>query len=216
MEAEEIYRNVILLTFPTQYELTSTLLRFQEYYESPEFKGKVFTVEEFADWYKKITRNEEFTYYTDWNGFNFPADALGPFGHFYLFDEQMPDITEKEKAVVETCERITKDRHQLFYVLGVHEEGGIEYALDHEIAHAFFCTSKVYRDKVLKVINKIPPPVWVDMVKFLKEHLYHPSVWFDEINAYGATGFPKENPLPKDVCEELNALFIAQKDTMSN
>ena len=57
----KIGNNIYLLMFENQFELCSTMLRFQEYYESPKFKNKIFTLEEYKKWYSK--GNKKFTYY---------------------------------------------------------------------------------------------------------------------------------------------------------
>ena len=51
VKSEELVKDVFHLAFPSRYLLTSTFLRFQEHYESPHFRGKIFTREEFEDWY---------------------------------------------------------------------------------------------------------------------------------------------------------------------
>ena len=50
---------------PSQYWLTSTFLRFQEYYESPKFRNLGFSLEEFQDWYVTTRDHGEFSYYSD-------------------------------------------------------------------------------------------------------------------------------------------------------
>lgn len=45
--AREIVDRIHVATFDTQRELCSTFLRFQEHYESPEFRGKVFSLAEY-------------------------------------------------------------------------------------------------------------------------------------------------------------------------
>ncbi len=42
--------------FRDQSRLVSSCLRFQENYESPVFKGKVFTRDEFLDWHARSRR----------------------------------------------------------------------------------------------------------------------------------------------------------------
>jgi hypothetical protein len=64
---------IYLLRFETQYEITSSFLRIQEHYESPHFSGRVFTLEEFMDWY--AAEYGAFTYLEDWSGFNVPSTA---------------------------------------------------------------------------------------------------------------------------------------------
>ncbi|MDB5254555.1 MAG: hypothetical protein JWL80_621, partial [Parcubacteria group bacterium] len=77
MNKREVRPHVYLLEFQTQAELASTFLRFQEHYESPEFKGKIFTRAEFEKWY--AGENGSFSYCSDWSGFNIPSIILEPF-----------------------------------------------------------------------------------------------------------------------------------------
>ena len=46
-------QNIILAIFDTQYDLCSTLVRIQEFYESDsdKFRGKLFTLDEYMDYY---------------------------------------------------------------------------------------------------------------------------------------------------------------------
>ena len=81
---------IYLLRFKTQYELTSTFLRVQEHYESPQFHGRIFTLEQYMDWY--VARYGSFSYYQDWSGFNVPSTAFQPF-----YDGKFDPLTEKEK-----------------------------------------------------------------------------------------------------------------------
>ena len=64
----KIADGIYLLRFETQYEVTSTFLRVQEHYESPQFHGRIFTLEQYMDWY--VAENGAFTYFQDWSGFN--------------------------------------------------------------------------------------------------------------------------------------------------
>ena len=52
---------LILVRAEHQYTLASAFLRFQEHYESPKFRGEIFSLEEFMDWYAVEVGN--FTYY---------------------------------------------------------------------------------------------------------------------------------------------------------
>jgi hypothetical protein len=73
----KVAEGIYLLRFKTQYELTSTFLRVQEHYESPQFHGRIFTLEQYMDWY--VADNGAFTYFQDWSGFNVPSTAFQPF-----------------------------------------------------------------------------------------------------------------------------------------
>ena len=86
MKCKEIYPNLFLFTFPNQYELASTFIRLQEFYESPykEIKGQYFTLEKYMDRYAKDQEDNKFTYFEDWNGFNVPGNIVLKFVLFYL------------------------------------------------------------------------------------------------------------------------------------
>ena len=73
----EIAPGVFLLRYQSQYELATTFLRFQEHYESRRFRNRVFSLEDFMDWY--ASRFGGFTYYQDWAGFNLPSTAFTAF-----------------------------------------------------------------------------------------------------------------------------------------
>ena len=126
---------ICLLRFATPYELASTFLRIQEHYESPHFHGRVFTLEQFMDWYAAKKKNKRFTYFDDWEGFNVPSTAFEPF-----YDGTFDPLLEKEKRLLHELRNL-KDR---FYVIGVSSNK----ALRHEIAHALFFTDDGYRDAV--------------------------------------------------------------------
>ena len=65
------------VSFPNQYLLAATFLRFQEHYESPKFRGRIFDWEEFMDWYAE--QKGKFSYLQDWSGFNLPSPVFEPF-----------------------------------------------------------------------------------------------------------------------------------------
>ena len=83
MKLEELIENIYHVSFPTRKEAASTFLRFQEHYESPQFRGKIFSLDEFKEWYtansEKGKAKGKFTYYDDWGGFNIPSYILEPF-----------------------------------------------------------------------------------------------------------------------------------------
>ena len=57
---QKVAKGIYLLRFRTQYELAATFLRVQEHYESPKFHGRVFSLEQYMDWYAADRGN--FTY----------------------------------------------------------------------------------------------------------------------------------------------------------
>ena len=132
---------IYLLRFKSQYELAATFLRVQEHYESPRFHGRVFSLEQFMDWYAK--RYGNFTYYEDWAGFNVPSTALQPF-----YDGRFDPLSEKEKELL----RLFKDLKERYYVIGICESDAKD-SLTHELAHALYFTDASYRREVQRAIR---------------------------------------------------------------
>ncbi len=137
----KIAEGIYLLRFKTQYELAATFLRVQEHYESPRFHGRIFSLEQFMDWYAE--RRGNFTYYEDWAGFNVPSTALQPF-----YEGKFDPLSEKEKKLL----RLFEDLRERFYVIGVYDSGA-KHSLTHEIAHALFFIDEGYRNAVRKAMR---------------------------------------------------------------
>jgi len=170
---QELLPGIYHLNFPTQHLLTSTFLRFQEYYESPRFRGKVFTLEEFMDWYAQAQgKKGNFTYFTDWSGFNIPSKVFAPF-RAGKFDP----LTTKEAALVELFRGVPEP----FYVIGTFGKNGDPATLHHEIAHGLYTTQPGYRarvDAILKTADLRP------LFERLRKMGYDDSVVPDEAQAY--------------------------------
>jgi len=164
---------IFLVQFKTQYELASTFVRFQEYFESSRFGGRTFSLEEFMDWY--ASKFGAFTYFEDWSGFNVPSTVFAPFlaGRF-------DPLLEKEKQFL----RLFARERSPFYVIGL-PESSPHQDLTHELAHAMFFTRPAYKTAVLKAMrgwNTQP------IERELREMGYHRKVLKDEVHAYLVSG----------------------------
>ncbi len=179
MKLEEILMGLYHVNFSTQRELAETFLRFSEHNESVEFKGKVFTLDEFKEWYTHNSINGRktgrFTYYEDWDGFNMPSSALRPF-----YQGKFDPLSKMEENLLQAF----KDkRNQRFYIIGTC--GSRNFALlRHEIAHGLYFLSPEYRREVLEVIGLMSTGDRETIENFLRSRNYHPSVFEDEIQAY--------------------------------
>jgi hypothetical protein len=183
---------IYLLRFKTQYELAATFLRVQEHYESPQFSGRIFSLEQYTDWY--VTRFGAFTYYEDWAGFNVPSTALKPF-----YEGKFDPLLGKEERLL----RLFKNLRGRFYVIGVYNPSD----LTHELAHALFFTDAAYRAAVRKAMRGYDTST---LKKQLTKAGYARHVIPDEVHAYlvapsGKLGRPSHalQPLRK----KLRALF---------
>lgn len=169
LHCHKITDKIIRVSADSQRELGSTFIRFQEHYESPEWKDKIFTEGQLRAWYsEKYGQN---TYEVDWTGFNIPSSILDPFIKG-LFDP----LAEREKDLVD----LFKYRTDKFYIIGSQHD---DSTLDHEICHGLFYTNQEYQDKVLNVLRcnmkKLKP-----VAEYVSGLMYHPSVVEDEVHAY--------------------------------
>jgi hypothetical protein len=148
-------------------------LRFQEHYESPGFKGTIFTWAQYVAWYKKARGS--FSYPWDWAGYNFPGHILRPFR-----EGQFDPLTHREKALLLTLEAVGDQD----YVIGTHED--FEDSLDHELAHAFWHLDPDYRSAVEAVLQD--GDYRLQMQALAEGDGYDPAVFMDEIQACAVEG----------------------------
>jgi hypothetical protein len=190
----KIKDRIYLLEFESQKDITSTFLRFQEHYESPEFRGKIFTLKEFRKWYSR--ENAEFTYYEDWSAFNIPYYVLEPF-----FEGKFNPLSDKEEQLLSLFDKNEKD----YYIIGIYK-GSHQEILKHEIAHALFYTIPEYREKVLQLLKKYKLEIIEQELK--SKDGYHDEVIEDELHAWILT-LPDElkTKAPKELKEKLKKLF---------
>jgi hypothetical protein len=137
----KVAEGIYLLRFKTQYELTSTFLRVQEHYESPQFHGRIFTLEQYMDWY--VAENGAFSYFQDWSGFNVPSTAFQPF-----YEGKFDPLTRKEKRLL----ALFRNLKERFYVIGIYDDGK-KGTLTHELAHALFFIDDDYRQAVREAMR---------------------------------------------------------------
>lgn len=177
VRVKKICKGVYHFIFPTTHELARTMLRFQEHYESPKFKDKIFTLKEFKDWYGastiKPSNKPGFTYYSDWVGFNFPDYIVKS------IEENFSNLTEREKLILHYCHFI---RDKKFYIVATSSDDN-NSVLDHEMAHALYYVNNNYKNKVNALLKDAPKEI--DLVhKFLHETGYSQDVFNDEIHAW--------------------------------
>jgi hypothetical protein len=157
---------IFLVEFDTQYLLASTFLRIQEHYESSRFRNRVFSLEEFMDWY--ASEFGAFTYFEDWSGFNVPSEAFEPF-----YRGEFTPLSKKEERLLDLFRRESAP----FYVIGL----AAKEDLKHELAHALFYTQPSYKKAVEAEMRHYDTSV-------LKRRLagmgYHRHVLPDEVQAY--------------------------------
>jgi len=167
---------IYYLLFDNQYAVTSTMMRLEEFYESPykNIKNKFFTLEQFMDTYAKHMGN--FTYTSDWTGFNVQSEVIKKF--IYYFKD---DLLEKEKPLINLLQTIKDEK---YYLIATYK-GCQDNVLDHELAHAYYCLDLDYKHSMCQLINKFKHKL--QMQNSLLKMGYCRAVLNDEIQAYLAT-----------------------------
>ena len=154
-------------------------LRFQEHYESPRFKGTIFTWAQYVAWYKSARGS--FSYPFDWAGYNFPGHILTPFRQG-AFDP----LTRREQAMLKALEGVTDQD----YVIG--SLGSDLGSLKHELAHAFWHLDADYRSQVQAVLAG--GDYRSQEAALAEGDGYDPSVFQDEIQACAVEGYRETAP----------------------
>ena len=187
----KLANDIFLLRFDTQYELASTFLRIQEHYESSRFRKRVFSLEEYMDWY--AAEYGAFTYFEDWSGFNVPSTALAPF-----YRGEFDPLLKKEARLLGLFRR----ERRPFYVIGIWSDQDLR----HEMAHALFFTRAAYRTAVLAAMRRYDTSA---LERRLIKAGYHAHVVADETQAYlvAPAGSLRGTKALAPLQKELRALF---------
>jgi hypothetical protein len=186
MKISEPLDGVLHIEFDNRLELTMSMYRFEEYYESPfpNIKGHVFGLEEFVSTYAKPTG--KLTYFKEWDGFNVPKSFMDSFINDYINEKEV--FSKREQCVIEIWQK--KDYK---YIIAT-EPDSDSTTLPHELSHAKFSLNQQYKDATLDIINKIP----TDIKELLRQGLINngymdnDTLIDDEIHAYLRTSDEEE------------------------
>ena len=169
MKVKKLMNKLYLAEFTSKKTLTSTFVRFEEYYENPKFRGKIFSLDDFKIWYKDIFG--KFDYFRKWSGFNIPSKVLKPF-----YNGKFNPLSKNEKEFLRRFRRIKRKS----YIIGTYKKTQKEN-LKHELAHAMFYLYPSYRKEVLKCFKKYKI---LPIEKALIKNGYSKKVLRDEVNSY--------------------------------
>lgn len=165
---------VFHLRFADVNTLAKSLVRFQEFFESPKFHGNAFTRSEFRQWYKSQNHGQ-FDYYKFWDGFNFPGKLIEQFRK-----AGFTNLTAAERTILNLFSQLKMED---YYVIATADDSE-PATFDHELTHALYYTQPIYRESVNNVLLSNPHlPILMD---FLTEKLgdYDYSVQLDEAHAW--------------------------------
>lgn len=160
-------------------------LRYAEFYESPnpEFKGKLFTLVDFMEWYSKEYGDGAFTYPNDWSGFNIPGKVIKTI----MEQGGFPEKNKYDVIFAEVIDKIleTGCGWDFYLISGI---TGQEKTKEHELAHAFWFLDRKYQKEMSSLVTKIQSKTFEKLQDTLLEDGYCTDVIYDEIQAYLATG----------------------------
>ncbi len=203
IKASQIRKNIFHFEFDSQYEITSTFMRLQEFYESPlpGIRGNFFTHEQFMDTYAKSKKSGQMTYFTDWCGFNVPGDVVRDFFEMYRYCFGGKELMLLSKLFEIAPDII--DNGEKFYIIGTIE--GQNEALNHELAHAYYHMYPEYESDMLSFIdNSILSENYDIVSNKLLEMGYHQDMINDEIQAIFATASNSSMHYTYDIPEDKN------------
>lgn len=189
--------NSVLVKADSHKELSISFMRFQEYYENPQFKNTIFTCGQLKQWYS--LRYGSDSYVRDWSGFNFPSTVLTPFRNG-LFDP----LTKEETNLL----NLFKYRHDSFYIIGANADD----VLRHELAHALYFHNSNYRNKIITYFDKHKKEI-KSSIRYLLDKGYHPEVIYDELQAYitdNDNEFILDNT-PQNIIKYINNIYAKNK-----
>ncbi len=167
------------LRFDDQYEMCMTFLRYQEFYESPRFEKRKFTLAQYMSWYvKDQSKDGSFSYPRDWGGFNIPADIIARVQELGIDDGNHYDM------LMGSLYQIIAAQDDDAYLIGVTRGAQLDA---HETTHAMWHIDDVYRREAKKLLDTEPALV-SKLITALKARGYTDVTALDEVQTYLTTG----------------------------
>ncbi len=183
IKAYQVAEGIYLLLFKHHYDMGMHFLRYQEFYESPKFRNKAFTILEFMEWYAKEYGEGAFTYPKDWAGFNIPGDIV-----WKVHSGAITDYNQYDASMIKLYNQLSGHSKHPFYLLGCAEDN--LSVLDHELAHGLYFSNKDYRSEMDCCANKLSKDTKNMVYGAFKDYGYAEEVFQDELQAYMGTGLP--------------------------
>jgi succinate dehydrogenase flavin-adding protein (antitoxin of CptAB toxin-antitoxin module) len=172
----EFRPNLYYKLFDNSQTLGYTFLRFQEHFESPKFKNKIFTLKEYKVWFKQENNTKQFTYCNLFDGFNLPDYVFTPF-----LNGKFNPLSKNEKSFLNEVKLLTPP----FYIIGLsYVKNRFFDIFNHELAHGFFYLNKNYKNEMINLINQLPKNIYKHLTRELLSMGYHKEHIVDEIQAY--------------------------------
>lgn len=205
IKVTEILPRVIHFKFDSLYDMSSTFIRYQEFYESPKFRDKAFTLAEYMDWYVSMQDDGKFDYLEQVQGIGLPMYSMYDFERAVL-----GEFSGREEKLMGYMDH-NLDEHE-YYIIATATKGD-KSALAHEVAHGMYYTIPEYQKEVNAITKGVKIPSLTKHIN--KGGYYHKAVKKDEFHAYLVEGMcvasylelsGKERRVFKEVSKKLKSI----------
>jgi hypothetical protein len=164
------------LVFSSMKELTTSMFRIEEFYESPHaaIKGQAFSVEDFIQAYADA--DGDIAYFRWWDGFNVPRASIDAFDRLF----RPHGLSQREESVIAAV------RAQGAQYLIATWDGTEPATIAHEIAHARWTLDAAYRARCREAMADLSDSTRRLIVRALRKADYpdDATIMEDEIHAY--------------------------------
>jgi hypothetical protein len=184
----QIRPRVFHLKFNDSREMSMTFFRYTEFYESKydSIRGHKFTMAQHMGLYCREylkNNNLDWTYCTDWGGYNIPVDIIKQ-----VHDMGILDPNHYDSFMYSIYHMImSQTQNKSAYLIGTYGEKK-DSLLKHEMAHAMFYVDTNYKKEVTDLIQRTDQNLIKSLYKILSDQNYPAKVLDDELQAYLTTG----------------------------
>lgn len=181
MKLQHLGYNIYHLSDYLGFELSFTLFRIQEFYESPSkrIRGQYFTLEEAIEQSarrQKDTHTDDysFSWFDDNGGFNIPGNYVRNF-----FKKFKHDLLKRENRLYNMLKPVLRNNER-FYLIGSYNYD----SLHHEIAHALYYLSPEYKKEMNKLMRKLKYKKAMKKKLVYYDYCNNENILNDEVQAY--------------------------------
>jgi hypothetical protein len=172
---------ILHLIFPTCDMIQRTLVRPQEFYESPimGIRGCTFSFEEYVQ-ANKVQNGGHYLY--DWTGYNIPGYVVNE------FFERFHPLSQNEELVRLAVESLGSP--EKFYLIGTGPMTRTPASFAHELCHARWHLDPLFRVQMtehVEALEYFEPEIFEAFRVWLLNRGYDESVMADECQAYLST-----------------------------
>ena len=190
----KITDNIYALVIENDFDRAMSFMRISEFYESKKYKGKHINIWDFI---REYADGGNFTYPTDWEGFNLPISVAKECMEFVIKDNTLSNYTPYDALMYDILYELPEEG----YLIGTKSMKGSLF--QHELCHALYFTNKEYKKDADELTKKFDKRVYKKLRESLLSLSYHKSVTDDEIQAYFTT---ESSPIISDFMNTVDSI----------